>query len=174
MNADVPQVRDGLIGFWLFDAGGMQAQVSLAPDGTYTDTLMTGAQGHSGTWAVSSNGFGGHTIVLTLKDWFPKEFVGPLGASPIIMPKTESWYVTGIQPDQILVQGGILRRIAPGMITTGAGGGSGMQSSAAFTGMMTMDAYNAEVEKEMKQIADAGRKVGGVLKNIFSAFTKKR
>jgi hypothetical protein len=174
MNADVSQVRDALIGFWLFDAAGMQAQVSLAPDGTYTDTLVNGAQGHSGTWAVTANGFGGHTIVLTLKDWFPKEYVGPLGSTTIIMPKTESWYVTGIQPDQILIQGGILRRMTPGMVTAGAGAGGGMQSSAAFTGTMTMDAYNAEIEKEMKQIADAGRKVGGVLKNIFSAFTKKR
>lgn len=174
MNADVSHVRDALIGFWLFDAAGMQAHVSLAPDGTYTDTLLSGAQGHSGTWAVSDNGFGGHTVLLTLKDWFPKEYVGPLGASTIIMPKTEAWYVTGIQPDQVTIQGGILRRIAPGMVTAAAGAGGGMQSTAAFTGMVTMDAYNAEVAKEMKQLADAGRKVGGVLKNIFSAFTKKR
>ncbi|MDQ6942061.1 MAG: hypothetical protein M3169_06025 [Candidatus Eremiobacteraeota bacterium] len=160
-------IKDSLVGFWLFDAAGMQSQVSLAPDGTYTNTLVTGAQGHSGSWAVSDNGSGGHTIVFTLKSWFPTEYVGPLGSTTIIMPKTETWYVTGIQPDQILIHGGVLRRITPGMSALGMPMGGGMQSGAAFSGMMTTDAYNAELAKEMRQIGDAGRKVFGVFKGIF-------
>jgi hypothetical protein len=164
MNADVTPIKDALVGIWLFDASGMRAQVSFAPDGTYTDTLVNGAQGHSGTWAVSNNGAGAHSITLTLKDWFPKEFVGPLGSTTIIMPKTETWYVTGIQPNQILIQGGILRRITADMPNPGPPMGGG---GAVFPGMMTTDAYNAEIAKEMKQIADAGRKVAGFFGGLF-------
>jgi hypothetical protein len=166
MDADVTPIKDALVGIWLFDAAGMQAQVSLAPDGTYTDTLVNGAQGHSGTWTVSNNGSGGYLIVLTLKDWFPKEFVGPLASTTIIMPKTETWYVTNIQPDQILVQGGILRRIKANMPIPGPSPG-GMPGGAVFPGMMTTDAYNAEIAKELKQIGEAGRKVAGFFGGLF-------
>jgi hypothetical protein len=41
------------------------------------------------------------------------------------------------------------------------------QSITGFPGMMTMQDYNAEMEREMRQITDAGRKVFGALKGIF-------
>jgi hypothetical protein len=171
MNDDMTPIKNALMGFWFLDAGGMQSHVALSPDGKYSNTLVGGATGHSGTWAVSNNAFGaGHIVVFTLTSSYPKEYVGPLGTSPIIWPKTESWNVTNIQPDNILIQGGSLKRITPEMAAAGmtAGGMSGV-----FPGM-TMTDYNAEMEKEMRQIADAGRKVGGALKNIWSAVTKKK
>jgi hypothetical protein len=117
-------------------------------------------QGHSGTWAVADNPPAGHTIVFTLAAAFPQETVGPLGSAPIIWPKHETWYVTIIQPDRILIQGGSLRRMQPG-------------DSMPFPGAMTMTDFNAEAAKEMRQIGDAGRKVAGTLKNIWSAFKKR-
>jgi len=167
MNADVTQVRDALVGIWILDAAGMQSQVTMAPDGQYSNVLAGGAQGHSGTWAVTNNAFGGQTIVFTLTEWYPKEFVGPLGTVPITWVKSETWYVTNVQPNQVLIQGGSLRRITPEMAAAGSGMGAGPQSMGAFSGMMTMPDYNAEMEKEMRQIADAGRKVFGALKSIF-------
>ncbi len=167
MNADVTPIKDALVGIWLFDSAGIQSQVSLAPNGTYTNTLVNGAQGHSGTWAVSGDGPGSHTIVFTLQSWFPTEYVGPLGSTTIIMPKTETWIVTGVQPDQILIYGGTLRRFTQGMPAPGMPMGGGMQSGAVFPGMMTTDAYNAEIAKEMRQIGDAGRKVFGGIMKIF-------
>jgi hypothetical protein len=117
-------------------------------------------QGHSGTWAVTNNPPAGQTIVFTLAAAFPQNYVGPLGTVPITWPKHESWFVTSIQPDRILIQGGSLRRMQPG-------------ESMPFPGAMTMTDFNAQAEKEMRQIADAGRKVAGTLKNIWSAFKKR-
>ncbi len=175
MNDDVTQIKDALTGIWFLDAAGMQSQVALSPDGTYSNTLVGGASGHSGTWAVSNNAFGGgHIIVFTLTSSYPNEYVGPLGTVPITWPKSETWNVTGIQPDTILIQGGSLRRMTPEMAAAGMSTGSGLQSGGGFAGMMTMTDYNAEAEKEMRQIGDAGRKVAGALKNVWSAFNKKR
>jgi hypothetical protein len=175
MNDDVTQIKGALTGIWFLDAAGMQSQVALSPDGTYSNTLVGGASGHSGTWAVSNNAFGpGHIVVFTLTSSYPKEYVGPLGTVPITWPKSESWNVTSVQPEQILIQGGSLRRITPEMAAAGMSMGGVPPNGAGFTGMMTMTDYNAEVEKEMRQIADAGRKVGGALKNMWSAFKKKR
>lgn len=174
MNDDMTPIKNALTGFWFLDAAGMQSQVALSPDGTYSNTLVGGASGHSGTWAVSNNAFGaGHIVVFTLTSSYPKEYVGPLGTSPIIWPKTESWNVTDIQLDKILIQGGSLKRITPEMAAAGMSMGGGM-SGGGFPGMMTMNDYNAEVTKELGQIADAGRKVGGAFKNIWSAITKKK
>jgi hypothetical protein len=164
MNDDMTPIKDALVGFWILDASGMQSQVALSPNGQYTNTLAGGAQGHSGTWAVSNNTFGGQTIVFTLTASYPKEYVGPLGTVPITWPMSETWYVTGIQPDQILIKGGSLRRITPEMAAAGMSMGAAM---TGFPGMMTMADYNAEMEREMRQIGDAGRKVFGALKNIF-------
>ncbi len=38
---------------------------------------------------------------------------------------------------------------------------------------MKITDFNAEAEKEMRQIADAGRKLAGTLKNMWSAFKKR-
>ena len=90
MNDDMTPIKDALTGFWFLDAAGMQSHVALSPDGTYSNTLVGGAPGHSGTWAVSKNAFGaGHIVVFTLTSSYPKEYIGPLGTSPIIWPKTE-------------------------------------------------------------------------------------
>lgn|GEM_PF-3409551 len=167
MNADMTPIKDALAGFWILDAAGMQSQVSLSPNGQYSNTLAGGMQGHSGTWAVSNNTFGGQTIVFTLTSTFPNEFVGPLGTVPITWPKSETWLVTGIQPDQILIQGGSLRRITPEVAAAGTWMGAGPPSMGGFTGMWTMADYNAEAEKEMRQLGDAGRKVFGAFKNLF-------
>ncbi len=168
MNDDMTPIKNALTGFWFLDAAGMQSQVALSPDGTYSNTLVGGASGHSGTWAVSNNAFGsGHIVVFTLTSSYPKEYVGPLGSSPIIWPKTESWNVTNVQPDQILIQGGSLKRITPEMAAAGMGMGAGQPSMGGFPGMMTTADYNAEMEKEMRQIGNAGRKVFGALKNMF-------
>jgi hypothetical protein len=104
MNAGTPPLRDSLVGMWTLQAGGMQSEVTLQPDGNYSNTLAGGAQGHWGTWAVTDNPFG-KMVVFTLAGAFPQEYVGPLGSTPIIWPKTESWQVTGVQPDRIDING---------------------------------------------------------------------
>ena len=165
MNADVTQIRNVLIGIWVLDSGGMLAQVTLAPDG-YSNMLSGGTHWHSGTWAVINNGLGGQTIVFTLKDWYPKETIGPLRNVPIMMPATVSWNVTNVQTDQILIQGGAMRRITPEVAASGTWMNAVPQSTGGFPGMMTAD-VNSEIGKELGQIADAGRKVWGGLTKIF-------
>ena len=167
MNADVTPIKDTLVGIWLLDAAGMQSHVSLSPDGKYNNTLVGGSSAHSGTWAVSNNPFGGQTVTFTLAAWYPKEYVGPLGTVPITWPKTEAWHVTGVQPDQILIEGGTLRRLTPEMAAAGASIGPNAHSVGAFSGLMSTTDYNAEMEKEMRQIADAGRKVFNGFMRIF-------
>lgn len=159
-----------LVGVWAADAGGMQSQVVLSPDGKYSNTLAGGAQGHWGTWAVSDNPSGGHTITFTIAGGFPQMYVGPLGSTPIIWPKAEWWQVIGVQPDRIDITGGVLYRMQAG---------SGMASPGmAAPGMPPqfmggVPDYDAEMAKEMKQVADAGRKAAGFLKQVFSGFKKR-
>ena len=166
MNADVTQIRSVLVGIWVLDSGGMLAQVTLAPDG-YSNMLAGGTHWHSGTWAVINNGLGGQTIVFTLKDWFPKETIGPLGNVPIMMPTTVSWNVTNVETDQILIQGGTMRRITPEVAASGTWMNARPQSTGGFPSMMTTGDMNAEIGKELGQIADAGRKVWGGLTKMF-------
>ncbi|MEA2719918.1 MAG: hypothetical protein QOJ39_1782 [Candidatus Eremiobacteraeota bacterium] len=145
MNAGTPPLRDSLVGMWTLQAGGMQSEVTLQPDGNYSNTLAGGAQGHWGTWAVTDNPFG-KMVVFTLAGAFPQEYVGPLGSTPIIWPKTESWQVTGVQPDRIDINGGALYRVGSHAVPP--------QYPGAFN---TADP-NAQLAAEMQQVADAGRK----------------
>lgn len=166
-----PTVRDSLVGIWAVNAGGMQSQVVLSPDGKYSNTLVGGAQGHSGTWAVADNPNGGHTLTFTLTGSFPQTYVGPLGSTPIIWPKSELWYVTGIQPDRIDIYGGVMSRLQPGQeMGAGGMGWPGMSPQQYMGGMVD---YDAEMAKEMKQIGDAGRKTAGFLKQVWSGFKKR-
>lgn len=172
MNAGMPpppppQLRDVLIGMWALNAGGMQSQVTFSPDGRYTNTLFGGAQGHSGMWTVSDNPFGGQTITFALTAAFPQTFVGPLGTSPITWPASETWYVTGVQPDRIDINGGVMVRMQtqPGMVPFAV--------QPPFFASPGMPDYNAEMAKEMEQVADAGRKAFGKLKQVWSGFKKR-
>lgn len=176
VDAASPQLRKLLTGVWAVQAAGLQSQLVLAPDGTYSNVLAGGMQGHSGTWAVTANLVGGQSLVFSIKDAFPKEFVGPLGSSPIVWPTSETWYVMAIHPDRIDINGGFMVRagVTPDMMRTGASAGPGVQGPAVFPGAFPMAADpNAQVAAEMRQIADAGRTVFGKLKSVWSGLKKR-
>jgi hypothetical protein len=145
MNADTPPLAETLAGTWILQAGGMQSEVTLQPDGNYSNTLTGGAQGHWGTWALTDNALG-KTVRFTLAGAFPQTFVGPLGSTPIIWPKFESWQITAVHPDRIDIAGGALYR-------AGSAG-----APPAFPGGVNMADANAQLAAEMQQVADAGRK----------------
>ncbi len=167
MTSDTSHVRDALIGVWIFDSAGMRAEVVFQQDGTYSDALIGGAQGHSGTWAVVPNGAGGYSVVLTLKDAFPKETIGPLGSTPIVWPPFETWNITNVQPNRIDVFGGVLNRMQPGMAAPGPSSFPGSFAAPDLDAQL-----NAEAAKEMQQVADAGRAIFGKLKQMFSGSKK--